>query len=308
LRIAALTLLLTLGLGAVASHAQPTALSQARRAFKTRVHPKPKRGAPADAAPPEVFNTITYPAAPGKLKAYVTPDPKTGRKHAAIIWITGGDCNSIGDVWTPASPDNDQTAAAYRQAGIVMMFPSLRGGNDNPGTKQGFLGEVEDILSAAKWLEKQPYVNPNRIYLGGHSTGGTLAMLVAESSARFRNVFAFGPVGDVAGYGANSNFLPFDIRDDGEVAVRSPIYWLSSVKSPLWVIEGTRESNIESLHEMEKANTNRNIRFLAVAGANHFNVLAPINKLIAQKIRNDFGARTNIKLTETELNQAYAKK
>jgi dipeptidyl aminopeptidase/acylaminoacyl peptidase len=306
-RIVALTLLLTLGLGTVASHAQPSALSQARRTFKTRVKPKVK-GAPADAAPPEVFKTIAYPAAPGKLKAYVTPDPKDGRKHAAIIWITGGDCNSIGDVWTPASPDNDQTAAAYREAGIVMMFPSLRGGNDNPGTKLGFLGEVDDILNAAKWLEKQPYVNPKRIYLGGHSTGGTMAMLVAESSARFRNVFAFGPVGDVAGYGADSGFLPFNIRDDAEVAVRSPIYWLSSVKSPLWVIEGVNQGNIESLHEMEKVNSNPNIRFLAVAGANHFDVLAPINKLIAQKIRNDFGARTNIKLTETELNQAFAKK
>jgi hypothetical protein len=25
------------------------------------------------------------------------------------------------------------SAAAYRNAGIVMMFPSLRGGNENPG-------------------------------------------------------------------------------------------------------------------------------------------------------------------------------
>lgn len=55
-----------------------------------------------------------------------------------------------------------------------MMFPSLRGGNDNPGVKEGFLAEVDDVLAAADFLGKQNYVDPGRIYLGGHSTGGTL--------------------------------------------------------------------------------------------------------------------------------------
>src|SRR5436305_14755455 len=109
-----------------------------------------------------------------------------------------------------------------------MMFPSLRGGNDNPGQKEGFLGEVDDVLAARDFLEKQPYVDPKRIYLGGHSTGGTLALLVAECSDRFRAVFAFGPIDDVAGYGRNSVFLPFDLSDPREINVRSPIYWLDS--------------------------------------------------------------------------------
>ena len=41
-----------------------------------------------------------------------------------------------------------------------MMFPSLRGGNDNPGAKEGFLGEVDDVIAAADFLAKQPYVDP----------------------------------------------------------------------------------------------------------------------------------------------------
>ena len=82
-----------------------------------------------------------------------------------------------------------------------MMFPSLRGGNDNPGRKEGFLGEVDDVLAAADFLATVDYVDPRRLYLGGHSTGGTLVLLVAESSDRFRAVFSFGPVDDVSGYG-----------------------------------------------------------------------------------------------------------
>ena len=34
-----------------------------------------------------------------------------------------------------------------------MMFPSLRGGNNNPGSKEGFFGEVDDVLAAADLLQ-----------------------------------------------------------------------------------------------------------------------------------------------------------
>lgn len=84
------------------------------------------------------------------------------------------------------------------------MSPSLRGGNTNPGVKEGFLGEVDDVLAAANYFEKQKYVDPKRIYLGGHSTGGTLVLLVSEGSPRFRAVFSFGPAGDVSGWRGRS--------------------------------------------------------------------------------------------------------
>ena len=91
-----------------------------------------------------------------------------------------------------------------------MMFPALRGGNDNPGIKEGFLGEVDDVLAAAALLRRQPYVDPDRIYLGGHSTGGTMVLIVAELSDRFRAIFSFGPADDVRGY--PDQFTPFDRR------------------------------------------------------------------------------------------------
>src|SRR5260221_380560 len=73
-----------------------------------------------DPARPHPFNTQKPRSPEGNSGASLTPEPGEGKSHPAIIWITGGDCNSIGDVWSPASPDNDQTAAAYRKAGIVM--------------------------------------------------------------------------------------------------------------------------------------------------------------------------------------------
>ena len=249
-----------------------TSLTAARKGFKTKTVKRTDEREPVADPPPALFNVVRYESPVGKLPAYLTPDPKDGKKHPATIWITGGDCNSIGEVWKNAPPSNDQTAAAYRQAGIIMMFPSLRGGNDNPGVKEGFFGEVDDVLAAADFLGKQAYVDPARIYLGGHSTGGTLVLLTAECSDRFRSVFSFGPVEDVATYG-DPQYLPFDFQNRRELELRAPILWLAAIKSPVFVIEGDG-GNIDSLQAMARASKNPWIHFLTIKRVDHFGMLA----------------------------------
>jgi acetyl esterase/lipase len=284
--------------------ARKGSLKEARSGFR----PKPVRQASPrerlDVPPPSLFTTVRYDSPVGPLSAYLTPDPGDGRKHPAIVWLTGGDTNTIGDVWSPGDPGNEQSASAYRKAGIVMMFPSLRGGNDNPGDKQSFLGEVDDVLAAADYLSRQDYVDPERIYLGGHSTGGTLALLVAESTDRFRAVFSFGPANDVRGYGPE--YCPFDMSDRREVAVRSPGYWLHSVGCPTFVIEG-EQGNISALRLMQRDSKNPLIHFHAVKGAGHFNVLGPTNRTIAAAILRDDGPSTNLTFTPQELNQPFGR-
>jgi acetyl esterase/lipase len=307
-RSAPLYLLLILALVGCAPReirpASTASLADARRGFRTVVTPQAGLREPVEQAPPGVFRTVRYPAPSGQLAAYLSPDPGDGRRHPAIIWITGGDCNSIGDVWSPAPPENDQTAAAYRKAGIVMMFPSLRGGNDNPGVKEGFLGEVDDVLAAADYLEKQGYVDPKRIYLGGHSTGGTLVLLAAEASGRFRGVFSFGPIDDVSNYGSDPDLLPSDMTNRREVELRSPGYWLHSARSPVWVIEG-RSGNTDALRAMARSSKNPLVRFIKVRSADHFSVLAPANEIIAGKILRDTGDVSSLSLTQEEVNRGF---
>lgn len=55
-----------------------------------------------------------------------------------------------------------------------------------------FYGEIEDLEEARKYVASLPYVDPNRIYLVGHSTGRTKAVLLSEYSKGFRAVFAMG--------------------------------------------------------------------------------------------------------------------
>lgn len=277
----------------------PATLAEARRGFQTRPVSRGIPREPVEPPPPGVFELVRYPSPVGPLPAYLTPDPGEGRKRPAIVWITGGDCNSIGDVWSPAPASNDQTARAFREAGIVLMFPSLRGGNDNPGTKEGFLGEVDDVLAAAEYLARQPYVDPARIYLGGHSTGGTLVLLVAESSDRFRAVFSFGPVDDVGGYGPE--FLPFNTGDRREVEIRSPLYWLESVRSPTFVLEGDRRGNAAALASLRTAARNPQLRFHVVRGADHFSILEPATRALAARILEDPGPPAAFRLDQADL-------
>jgi len=302
LAILAVLFLIQPGCGQNAGSATAS-LAEARHGFATKLLRKTSVGEAAPDPPRGLFRSIKYASPVGELAAYVSLTPGDSKRHPAIIWIFGGFSNSTGEIaWEPGSPDNDQSASAFRKAGIVAMYPSMRGGNDNPGFIEGFYGEVEDIIAAAEYLKKLDYVDPNRIYLGGHSTGGTLALLVAEVTNSFRAVFSFGPVTDIRGYGAEK--LPFDTGDHKELELRAPGRWLQAIRNPTYVFEGTKpRSNITELERLSRTSRNSFVHFHPVRGADHFSILAPMTQLIAAKILHDNGPASNIAFTEEELNR-----
>ena len=287
-----------------------TPLADARKGFTTTFHEARRPGRPVPQPPRGQGRLVRYPSAVGPLAALVSTIPQDGRRHPAIVWISGGDASTVdGSVWDSASPDNDQTARQYREAGVVTLYPSLRGGNDNPGYREGYFGEVDDVLAAADWLAAQPGIDPARIYLGGHSTGATLVLLVAEASPRFRAVFAFGPAADPADHRREN--VPLDPGNAREMRLRRPAAWLESVRAPLHVFEGASGpvSNVEDLRALQAATRNPQISFHAVPGTDHFGVLAPTNRLIARKIledaRAEAGPTTTLAFTADELDAPF---
>jgi acetyl esterase/lipase len=218
------------------------------------------------------------------LPAFVSPNPRDGQRHPAIVWITGGDSNSLDDFWTPGPDANDQSARAFREAGMIMAFPTLRGGNGSDSAKELFLGEVDDILSAAAQLATLSYVDPERIYLGGHSTGGTLALLTAEVKTPFKAVFAFGPVSSVDRY---ATLVPVRLADYDatELKLRSPIHWLSGIAQPTYLIEGGAGSNNSAeLETLCAATHNPEVHCIRVPDADHFSVLRRATRVIAPRL------------------------
>ncbi|MBE2284113.1 MAG: alpha/beta fold hydrolase [Prosthecobacter sp.] len=261
---------------------------------------------PADVPDGKIFELIRYQSPGGKMAAYLTPDPKDGQRHPAIVWAHGG-FGGIGSYfWEPAGKRNDQSARAFREKGIVMMCPSWRGENDNPGRFELFYNELRDFLSAIDHVKRLPYVDPQRVYIGGHSTGGTMTLLAAVSSDQFRAAFSFGgmidgvqTLGDGEGYGNT----PYDPNSNIDHRLRSPMRYASFIRRPTFYFEGGEYYDEGSAGLMQlRALTHFESFHLP---GDHFDILHPITHLIAEKIIQDTGAQCNIRFTESELRQRY---
>lgn len=277
-------------------------LVEERAGFKTRLLSKEKYSAELPAPPFGMFELVEYEAPVGRLPAYVGVPQEPNKRLPAIIWLSGGFSNSIDEsAWTPGPDYNDQSARAFREAGIIMMYPALRGGNNGPGFLEGFYGEVDDVMAARDFLARQPFVDPEYIYLGGHSTGATLALLVAASTDKFRSVLALGPVGMADGYG--DEYFHFDVDDDREWVLRSPLFYLDTITSPTTIIEGT-EGNIESLRLMNYLADNERLQFIELEGRDHFEIVRPITMVMAQKIVAEFSAGTVYALEDSGADSA----
>jgi dienelactone hydrolase len=261
-----------------------------------------KAAGPADDPDGKTFDLIRYRSPAGELAAYLTPDPKDGQKHPAIVWAHGG-FGGIGSYfWEEASKRNDQSARAFRDKGIVMMMPSWRGENDNPGRFELFYGEVEDFLAAIEHVKKLPYVDPKRIYIGGHSTGGTMTLLAAAASDQFEAAFSFGgmldgvsTLGDGEGYGNT----PYNLASKRDHRLRSPMRYAAFFRRPVFYFEGGEYFDADAAKKMSTTSKGT-FQGFHLPG-DHFDILNPITHLLAEKIAKG----GPITITEPEVRQAY---
>ena len=289
-----------------------TSLIQARRGFVTTLTKKNRIGVAAVKPPDESGLTlVTYPTALGPMAAYVSKPPSKGR-HPAIIWVFGTFYNSITSVaWEPVAQDRDMSARAFRDAGVITMYPSTRGGNNNPGYVEALYGEVDDILHARAYLAKQPFVDPRRIYVGGHSTGGSMVLLLAAAESGWRGVISIGPAAYTKNYGAKA--LPYDVTKSRENTLRSPARWLHLIRSPTFVFEGTKEpTNVDVLDVLKRTSSNPQIHYFKVFGKDHFSCITPVTRAMASLIIRDTDLTraftVNVKRLQTRLGKENGKR
>ena len=280
--------LMLMGASVTISAAAAPTLASLRSHYETSVTIEPMLEMPLPTPPTKLFNTVRYDSDGMSLAAFVTPDPQDQKKHPAIVWITGGESNTLADFWRKGSRQNDQTASPYRDAGVMMMFPTLRGGNDNAGNIEVNYGEVDDVIAAAEYLATLPYVDSSRIYLGGHSTGGTLALLVSEVASSthpelFKAVISFGATQETM-FLQEATFTGDEQR---EIELRAPANWTNDIRMPTWVIEGKRSGNYYDLQPMCDKNKNPMLHCAFIARHDHFSVLYPLNRHLAQQIMAD---------------------
>ena len=289
---------------------QATNLLAARAGFTTKNIPNAyTTDGTAPIPPPAVFQAVRYPSPAGKMLAYLSPDPGDGKKHPAVIWAHGG-FGGI-DKWLWETTDQ-QDPGKFREAGIIVLCPSWRAENDNPGRFELFYGEVEDAAAAVDYLAQVPYVDASRIYFAGHSTGGTITLLTAEATPKLRAAFSFGGCPDLqhlmeASRGKGYDNTPYDWHNDTENYWRSPINFVAYLHSPTFYFEGAKSFYPADARRMEQRAKDAGKPFSAfiVEGGTHFSILQPLTALVAKKILADTGPTCNITFTQDEVQSAF---
>jgi len=270
---------------AAAAAKAATTLADARAEFATAIAVTTSKSTPLPTPPAHAFVPSYYTNADGKaLPAFVSANPNDGYQHPAMIWLSDGDANSLGEFWHPNS-EAHRMVSALRAAGVVVMFPVLRGGNTDDAGKEFFMGEVDDVLAAADHLTRVGYVDAKRVFLGGHGTGATLALLISEVSSRFAGVFAFGPVTEVHRYASSIVPVNFSEHEEMEAKLRSPIHWLHGIQSPTYIVEGREApNNAIDADALCAKSDNPKLHCVLVDGADHVSVLARVSTLMAARL------------------------
>ena len=97
-----------------------------------------------------------------------------------------------------------------------------------------FYDEVDDVLAASEYLAGLPYVDPARLYVAGHSSGGTLTMLAAMTTDRFRAAAALDGSPDRRSFiEGREDDVPFEMTRPEEFRMRSPLAFATSFRCPI---------------------------------------------------------------------------
>jgi dienelactone hydrolase len=248
--------------------AQKEDYAEVRKHFRTqlvRQGPAPQPGGPE--APPPGVEELEYQSSGLRLKAWVNRQPGE-QKKPAVLFLHGGFAFARED-WDQSQP--------FRDAGFVVMTPILRAENSQPGVFTMFYDEVDDVLAAAEALAGLPEVDPGHLYVAGHSAGGTLTLLAAMASKRFRAAASLSGAPDQVKFAqGREEIIPFARNDPREFQMRSSLAFPQSFKCPVRLYFGSQEiffqmSSQETARQAKSAG--RNVEAVSVAG-DHFTAVA----------------------------------
>ncbi|WP_105381789.1 alpha/beta hydrolase family protein [Neorhizobium alkalisoli] len=219
--------------------------AEARRRFRTNLikkGPAPEKSEPLGT--PSGARRVLYHGGPEgsiELIAWLSHYEPSAKLKPAVLFLHGG--NATGD-------GHWELMKSYWEAGFVVLHPSFRGENGQAGNFSGFYDETADALAAANYLESLPGIDKGRLFLAGHSNGGTLSLL-ASMTRKFRAAAPISAgVNSWRFFGRYDREIRFDADDPMEFIMRSSVCFGPSLKCPTLLLRGTEERPFDKDHQL----------------------------------------------------------
>ena len=198
---------------------------------------------------------VHFPSRDGKFTlsafVYVPNNIQPNGKFPAIVYVHGGPAFQFVDGFDPF-------AQYIVNQGYLVIAPNYRGSN---GYGKEFMsansrdlggGDLNDLIDAAEWIKKSPFVDPKKLAVMGSSYGGYLTMMaLTKTPDLWAAGIAIVPFVNWATELANAdpNIRQTDIAIMGDpvenkalYADRSPINFVDQIKAPLLLLAGANDA------------------------------------------------------------------
>jgi uncharacterized protein len=135
--------------------------------------------------------------ADGSRRRVIVTRPRLSGRHPAILLVGGIGCFSFD---AAGAPPGAYTQMLYHltRRGFVTVRVEKSGVGDSEGAPcptVDFNNEAAGYTAALRAMEQYPYVDPNRVFLLGHSIGGIEAPMIAARDTTIRGIVALSTVG-----------------------------------------------------------------------------------------------------------------
>lgn len=180
---------------------------------------------------------------------------KANQKYPVIIYVyAGASAPQVSNAW-----QNDTLwYQLLLDAGYIIVKVDNRSATGISKTLENSvvkrLGEAEapDLLSAARWLKKQSWVDPERLGVWGWSNGGWMTLNLMVRSTEFKAGISVAPVVDWRFYDSKWTEAPMRTPQENPegYANASLIPRAKDLHGRLLIVFGTYDDNVHPVNEM----------------------------------------------------------
>jgi dipeptidyl-peptidase 4 len=227
------------------------------------------------------------------------PNFDASKKYPVIVYTYGGPhAQVVLNAWEGASFLWHEMMA---QKGYVIFALDNRGSSGRGHVFEEAIQyrfgipELDDQRDGVAWLQKQPWVDPNRIGIWGWSYGGHMTLhAMFQASDLFKVGFAGGPVTDWRYYDSiyTERYMGLPQQHESSYKESSPVTFSKDLRGKLLIAQGTGDDNVHYSNTLalinDLINDGKYVEVIAAPGRGHGASDPPARKVIFNRVTQFF--------------------